>query len=169
MTMCALTSLVYLYDLKKPDSVKRLVLPVFMMFFALSCLEEPDCIALNNNYVGITFKDSAGNADTVNIGQLVLIGSQTAILFMEDTTVTSTVVLLDYFTNESNYILRADNQDYSFKLTYTSQAQFVSEDCGERYVLSKLSAMSESLREITVTSATPGSGTSTKNLEIVLK
>jgi hypothetical protein len=149
--------------------VKHILPFLVILFIALSCLEEPDCIGLNNNYVGITFKDSAGNADTLAVGQLILIGKETSVLFLEEDTVTSAVVVLNYFEKESNFLLRVADKDYDLKMTYGSQAQFVSEDCGERYVLSKLEATSATIRQITVTSQTPGSNASSKNLEIVLE
>jgi hypothetical protein len=151
------------------------------MLLALSCLEEPDCIGLNNNLVGVIFTSLDENvSDTVSFDSLFINGSK--VLYAQtdsglyyfpitdavgDTTIslTSMIIPLDYFANETTVLFALDGETDTLKLSYNTQAQFVSEDCGERYVLSKLKAESD-IGEITILSDKPGSDTNTKNLQI---
>lgn len=164
---------------------KRIFPSLFILLLALSCLEEPDCIALNNNIVGLTFvslDDEVG--DTITIDS-IFINYQKVLYTVDDgqvtyqsftdttedasITVSSLVLPLDYFENETTFVFGFGDDNDTLKLSYDVQVQYVSEDCGERYILSKLQAEGIGIDSLRVVSNKPGNSTSSKNVEIYLE
>lgn len=113
---------------------------IFFVAMAAACLEEPECFSLNNNFVGIVFKKMSNNTrDTVAFTGIGADGTDYAWL-TELTYMTGYDTLrLNYFNDSTVFHFRIEDVVYELHLNYTAQAQFVSEDCGQRYVLSNLS------------------------------
>jgi hypothetical protein len=128
-----------------------------------ACLDEPDCYALNNNYVGITFKDVATNS-SVSVDDVVVLSDTKLII---DTTTTSGVVIpLNYFLQSTDYTISAADTVYHITLGYKSQSQFVSNECGVRFVVSELSVISHDFDSVRLVNAVPGDGGDARNIEI---
>lgn len=103
------------------------------------CLDEPDCYQLNNHLLGIAFKElEDSTADTVAITAFGTFDPN--LLFLEgDTTISRLLGLpLNYFQDETTFFFQEPDTLRVLRLGYLSQAQFVSENCGERFVLSEL-------------------------------
>jgi hypothetical protein len=160
--------------------LEKLFGPALLIILAFSCLEEPECIGLNNNVVGISFINLDKEAsDSVSFDSLfidarkVIYIAKDPVTFTADdadtTIILSTMTLpLNYFQQQTRFVFGfGDNMD-TLTLNYKSQAQFVSEDCGERYVISELTADGTGILDsIRVISGKPGTSTiSVKNLQI---
>ncbi len=164
---------------------KRIFPSLFILLLALSCLEEPDCIGLNNNIVGLSFvslNDEVGDTITIDSmfinDQKVLYtvddGQITYTAFTDTTedvpmTVSKLVLPLDYFDTATTFVFGFGDDNDTLKLSYDVQVQYVSEDCGERYVLSKLQAEGIGIDSLRIVSDKPGNSASSKNIEIYLE
>jgi hypothetical protein len=68
---------------------------------------------------------------------------------------------LDFFKNETEFTLVGETETYTLTLGYDMQTQFVSDDCGPRYILSNLNVLShnfpdDSIRVISRSPSTNG-------------
>jgi hypothetical protein len=154
----------YLYD--RYRHMKKAHWFIIFLLFAISCLDEPDCFRLNNNVIGIAFKKMYdGRADTV-----ALIGIQA--LGVPDTTFSKFLytngayVPLDFFSQQTSLTLQDLYETHQLLLGYDVKAQFVSDDCGARYVLSGLNLLSEDYDSIRVVSTDPASSEAGVHIEI---
>jgi hypothetical protein len=107
------------------------------MSVGASCLEVPDCVNIRNDVVGITFKSLSTNKkldqafDSVNV-------DGTPLVFYPAVTTSKIVLPLDYFNDTTFYTLHIQDTSYNLILSYTSQPEFISEECGERFVVGSL-------------------------------
>ena len=112
----------------------------WILFFSLmmaACLDEPDCFNLNNYVVGISFKKiSTSGKDTVIFNNIRT--DEPPLLFSDSAAVSTIYLPLNYFRDETTFHFQEGDIDRVLRLGYTSQVQFVSEACGERFVLSNL-------------------------------
>ncbi len=111
----------------------------FIVFavLAVSCLNDPDCYNLNNNVVGISFrKIFDGKADTV--AMIAVRADGTDSVFYDYKLLSGILFPLNYLDNKTKIYFQQPDGTRSLALSYLSKAQFVSEDCGERFVLSDL-------------------------------
>jgi hypothetical protein len=137
-----------------------------LMILAISCLDEPDCFRLNNNFAGVVFKKMYdGEADTV-----ALIGVQasgTDSIFNSYVLTTAVYLNLNYFTEQTSFAIESLNEGINqLVLGYDVRTQFVSEDCGARYVLSNLQILSADYDSIRLIDGTPGASREGANIEI---
>lgn len=139
----------------------------FLVFFlmAAACLDEPDCFSLNNYIIGISFRKLADStADTVaftriraEVPEVIFAGDNVSKIFLP----------LNYFENETSFLFESANSTtHLLRLGYSSLAQFVSENCGERFVLSDLKVLEHSFDSVRVLSTTPAREAGTTHLEI---
>lgn len=140
----------------------------WLLVFSLmtvSCLDEPDCYQLNNYLVAISFKkledSSTDNASFTAIGTVT-----PPLLFSGDTTLSKLVLPLNYFTDETTFFFETADTVRFLHLGYLSQAQFVSEDCGEKFVLSALRVLEHSFDSVRLVTDVPTSAGTSTNLEI---
>jgi hypothetical protein len=125
----------YLYAVAK-NMLKRGIWLLFIIL-AGSCLDQPDCYELTNNYVGITFKKLYdGKADTLAILGITTPDSDST--FYPFSLATSLSLELNPFTNATDFQLATIYGTYRFVLGYQSDVRFVSEDCGISTMLSGL-------------------------------
>ena len=163
--------------------LKKLIGPVLLFILAFSCLEEPECIGLNNNLIGLSFVNLDTEAsDSVTLDSLFIDGKKifyaatdSGLYYIpytteyNDTTVSlaSMVLPLNYLQEETIVVFGFEDHSDTLALKYKSQSQFVSEQCGQRFVLSDLSAASPDIDSIRIVSEKPGTSTvKTKNIEI---
>jgi hypothetical protein len=118
---------------------------------AVACLDEPDCFRQNINLVGISFKKMYdGRGDTVNIWKVSADGFDS--LFYDTVAVTSMSLPLNYLKNQTAFTIESVGRTYSLLLNHKSKTQFVSEDCGSRFVVSDLGIISQDFDSIQLVS-----------------
>lgn len=145
--------------------VNRYAWFVFLLLIMTGCLDEPDCYLLNNNIIGISFKKiEDSRADTVAITRFGTL--EPPLLFSNDTTLTRIYLPLNYFQDETAYFFEDSEGPQILRLGYVSQAQFVSEDCGEKFVLSTLRVLEHSFDSVRLVTDTPTREGSAINIEI---
>ena len=137
---------------------------LFLLIPASACLDEPDCYSLNNYIIGISFRKLADStADTVGFTSIRIANPE--ILFKDDT-VSKIYIPLNYFQNETTFLFDHPDNTQILRLGYTSQVQFVSEGCGERFVLSNLRVLEHSFDSIRILTTNPSREAGTTHLEI---
>lgn len=146
------TGLLYLYG-RIANMIRKSGWFLFFVVLASSCLDEPDCYSLNNNIVGIAFKKiSDGTADTVFFNRIWAEGTDST---YENTFRTGIDLPLNYFQNETTYHFEGITKNYDLTLSYNAKTQFVSEDCGERFVLSDLVVTAPAFDSLRLMARTP--------------
>jgi hypothetical protein len=158
--------ILYLYA-RKLSRVKRTSWFIFFVLLAVSCLDEPDCFNLNNNWVGISFKVlGSSKADTVFLWGVGLSGSVTPFTGA-DTAISSGVsVPLNIYSDRTMINFDGLAADRTMTLSYRVQSQFVSEECGSRFVLSGLKIEGHDFDSARVVNSTPGASKNAKNIEV---
>jgi hypothetical protein len=130
---------------------------LILVLLTASCLDDPECFSLNNNIVGISFKKMSNRqADTVFVGMLTANGTDSS--FLAAPALVSGIDLpLNYFRDTTDYQFYSYDQTHDLRFVYDSKAQFVSTDCGERYVLTNLRAISSSFDSLRILNTSPKS------------
>jgi hypothetical protein len=147
------TGLLYLYG-RMVNIIKKSGWFLFFVILASSCLDEPDCFSLNNNMIGIAFrKISDGQADTVFFKNIRVDGTDGA--YSGGTLLTAIDLPLNYYQNETAYHFEGLATTYDLHFGYTAKTQFVSEDCGERFVLSDLVVTAPAFDSLRLMARTP--------------
>lgn len=142
-----------------------------LMISASSCLDEPDCFALNNNFVQISFRrlldNSADSISFIGIGYENVVDSSA---FADEIIITNNSVTLplNFLQNQTSYNLVDLLGANSFRLVYESRAQFVSEDCGERFVLSNLQMEDHNFDSVRIINAIPSGRITSNNPNIIV-
>lgn len=133
---------------------------------AAACLDEPDCYLLNNYIIGISFKKIENSStDTVAITGLGTI-EPTNLFYEGDSTISRVFLPLNYFEEETTFFFLEDDSLDILQLTYLSQAQFVSEECGEKFVLSNLRVGKHSFDSVRLVVDVPTREGNAINIEI---
>lgn len=137
-----------------------------VLILAISCLDEPDCFRLNNNFAGISFKKMYdGQPDTVALIGVRPAGSD--MVFDEFTLATGIYLQLNYFTDQTSFTIESlDAGIRQVWLGYDVRTQFVSEECGARYILSNLHLLGSDYDSIRIIDQTPGASRAGANIEI---
>jgi hypothetical protein len=144
--------------------MRTIIWSIFLLSLAMSCLEEPDCINIRNNVVGVTFKNIDGKAASQVFDTVMAKGANQGIY---STTTASKILLpLNYVNDTTFYTLQIQDTVYNLVLTYVSRAEFISEPCGERFVLGSLNIAEHSFDSIRLVSPTPGIDKNANNIEI---
>jgi hypothetical protein len=138
---------------------RKVALYSIFALLALSCLDEPDCYNLNNNIIGIAFRKIADNrADTVALIGIMLNGSDS--LFYHNILATGVELPLNVLGSDTEITFEFAGLNGPFVRTlhtsYTSKVQFVSEDCGERFIVSDLRLESHDFDSVRLVNAQPG-------------
>ena len=144
--------------------IRKVAWFLFFALLAVSCLDEPDCYNLNNNVIGISFRKLADNkADTVAMVGVTIDGTDS--VFYPFRLVTGVELPLNFYASESEISFQRLDREAAITdrllLAYRSQIQFVSEDCGERFLISNLEVLESDFDSIQVVNASPGKTTST--------
>jgi len=125
----------YLYN--RMSVSKWVILLLLFGGLAISCLDSPDCYNLNNSTVGISFRKLFdGKSDTVAL--LAVRANDTDSVFYPYKLATGILFPLDFTTDHTYLYFDQPDGTRQLTLTYSSKVQFVSEECGERYLLSGL-------------------------------
>lgn len=115
-----------------------------------SCLDEPDCFQLSNNYIGISFKKIFdGKADTVSFIGISTPSSDS--IFYPLTRASSIQLELNPFESFTNFDLETFFiASFQLDVEYRSTAQFVSDNCGIRTTLSKMNIASHNFDSLRI-------------------
>ena len=149
--------------------MQRITIFIFCLAVMAGCLEEPDCYQLNNNIVGISFKKLFDKkADTLLINSITTAGTDS--IFYEYWGATNIKLPLDFLRQETNFVINTFNNQttkiQNLNLGYTSKTQFVSLDCGVRYILQDLRVAEQDFDSVRMLSNTPSNSTSVTNIEV---
>jgi len=132
---------------------------------ATACLDEPDCYQLNNHIIGIAFKKlSDSRADTVSFLSFGTLEPLQA--FYGDTTLSRLFLPLNYFKDETTFFFEGTDSIRFLRLGYVSQPQFVSEACGEKFVLSNLRVLEHTFDSVRLVVDVPTEEASITQIEI---
>lgn len=143
--------LLYLYG-RIFSMTKGARLFLFLMLLNGACLDEPDCFGLNNNIVGFTFKNVAdGSASTITFTGIRALGADSIFVASAN----KVFLPLNYFNDTTTFVFTQAERSDTIKMKYSSKAQFVSPDCGERYVLSGLDTVMVTFDSIRIITRTP--------------
>lgn len=145
--------------------VRRSAWLLVFILVTVSCLDEPDCYHLNNDIIGISFKKvEDGSTDTMAVAAMGTV--EPPLLFYRDTSFTKLFLPLNYFQNETIFFFETADTTHLLRLQYVSQVQFVSENCGEKFVLSTMRVLEHSFDSVRLVTDTPTSEARTTHLEI---
>lgn len=139
---------------------RTLIWSIFFAGLIPSCVDEPDCVGLNNNIVGISFRNLAdGTAAPVTFTKVR--AEEEGVVFLTDETVSSVNLPLDFLEQSTTFLFEEPDKTSRLVLDYTTKVQFVSEDCGERFVLDNLSIRQHDFDSVRLLSRVPGTGSGT--------
>lgn len=147
----------------------------------ISCLDEPDCFTLNNNVVGFSIRDAI--SDTIarsDTFAYFLANREKEFRFTDTTYVIEEggrfTLPIDFLHDSTEFIFFKFNGKNSLNVQdtlidtlvvgYRTQAQYVSEDCGERFVLSNLTILRHTFDDIRLVNREPGRDNNARNFEI---
>lgn len=117
--------------------MKKITWFVLFAIIAISCLNEPDCYQLDNSEIIVNFNVLGFAADPDTLLDVRTSGTDS--VFYQNTIRSSFKLPLNPNTKEQAYIFRWKNGSIdTLFLGYSAQAQFVSADCGARYVFGRL-------------------------------
>jgi hypothetical protein len=118
--------------------MKKLFWVVLVLGFAGSCIDEPDCIDTSNAFIGISFKKMFdGKNDTVAFNGIQTLFSDS--IFYPYTLATAVELPLNQFETQTEYLFDGVYAQNFLLMNYeTAPVEIISEDCGNRYVISKL-------------------------------
>lgn len=147
----------------------RILAYLFVVFISCillsACYEDPDCINLRNDILGITFKKvSTGEDETVEIISIILSGSDSVF----NASKAAAKVYLPLNVNGTTQTIDFNFSKGSFMMVveYKSQAQFESVDCGPRFVLTDLKVKEHTFDSLKVTSNVPFASASGTNIVV---
>lgn len=147
--------------------IRSFIWLIFFVCVTVSCLDEPECFGLNNNIAGITFKNLAdGTAATVYFVSVTGEGAQVVLLANAKSGKLS--LPLNFYGDSTSFSLQTLDSSYQLVLKYTAQAQYVSKECGERFVLGNLEVLRHSFDSVRLVNRTPGRDINANNIEIFL-
>ena len=153
--------LLYLYG--RIRMIKKIGIFLCYTLIASACLDDPDCFSLNNHIVGLTFKNkSDGKAATITFTGINAEGSDSVFTASLNTV----FIPLNYFKNETTFYFKQQATSDTLQLSYKAQPQFVSPDCGERYVLSELKVTYHTFDSVHVANAVPSTTTTVNHINI---
>lgn len=139
---------------------------LILTIMTAACLDEPDCYLLNNHIIGISFKKlEDSSTDTVSVTAFGTVNPP-VLFFAGDTTLSRLFLPLNYFQDETAYLFEHAEGIETLRLGYISQPQFVSENCGEKFVLSGLRVLEHTFDSIRLITNTPTREGTTIHIEI---
>jgi hypothetical protein len=156
------------------QTVKKTTWFLILLFFAVSCLDQPECYLLNNNVIGVAFRVmGSGSLDSAKLSQVLINGiplqnATTKDIFDKtyDSLVTTVQLPLNYFENSSILTFNSTTANNSIVPTYERQTQFVSEECGPRYILSNLKVLETTYDSIRIVNNSPSRSADSRHIEI---
>ena len=123
--------------------LKKSSLVLFFGVMAISCLDQPDCFRLSSDQMGVSFKVLGTNKeDAVKLTGIVI--TDVGDILGADVSTNRFLMPLNYLADQTEVSISSDKINGTVLLKYLSQAQFVSDECGPRYILSALTVGQQS-------------------------
>jgi hypothetical protein len=139
--------------------MKKLCWFTFLIILSVSCLDDPDCFQLHNQVIGITFRVlGTGQADSTHLKNFPAPGKTTFAPYL--------AFYLNYFQEQAQFAFQGEKEDNILDIAYKVRNQFVSEDCGSRFVLSDLKILAHDFDSARVVNATPGKAPGVASIDI---
>lgn len=151
--------------------MKKLAWFLFLLIFTLSCLNEPDCYQLNNSSVILSFKILGAGTNGASVGdQFLSYGIKSPAtdgdtVFYAGEAFSSAELPLNPLEEQTTFFFDGVYGDNKIQIGYKRQVQFVSEDCGERYIYADLKILEYDFDSVRIVNPTPTAPAST-NIEI---
>jgi Family of unknown function (DUF6452) len=151
--------------------MKKLAWFLFLLIFTLSCLNEPDCYQLNNSSVILSFKILGAGKNMATIADLYQSlgirspATEEDTVFQNGKAFSSVELPLNPLEEQTTFFFDGVYGDNSIQIGYQRQVQFVSEDCGERYIYADLKILEYDFDSVRIVNPTPTAPAST-NIEI---
>lgn len=131
----------------------------FLLILSVSCLDDPDCYQLHNNYLGITFRViGTGQVDSTYLKNVEGAGKEGFYPYLN--------YQLNYFQEQAEFGFEGETETNRLLINYTVKNQFVSEDCGSRFVLSDVTIADHTFDSARVVNATPAKGLGGPNIDL---
>jgi hypothetical protein len=144
--------------------MKRASWFTFLVLLSISCLDSPDCFELNYNLIGISYKVmGTGKSDTLRFYTIRISGTDS--VFIPGSSSTTVGFPLDFTHDETKIFFDGIRGKDTLHFGYNVNAQFVSEDCGSRFVLTDLELLKSTFDSVRLLSRDPGNRAGV-NLEI---
>jgi hypothetical protein len=123
--------------------LKKSSLVLFFGVIAISCLDQPDCFRLSSDKIGVSFKVLGTNKeDAVKLTGIDI--TDVGDILGPDVSTNKFLMPLNYLADQTEVTISSDKINGTVLLKYLSQAQFVSDECGPRYILSALAVGQQS-------------------------
>lgn len=152
----------YLYS--RVLTMKRASWFTFLVLLSISCLDSPDCFELNYNLIGISFKVmGTGKPDTLRFDNIRLSGTDS--IFIPSETATALGLPLDFTHDQTTFFFSGYRGKDTLEINYKVNTQFVSDDCGSRFVLTDLNFLKATFDSVRIISRTAGNQVNA-NLEV---
>jgi hypothetical protein len=149
------------------QTVKKTSWFLVLILSAFSCLDDPDCYLLNNDVIGISFGVMGSSAtDSVRFNSLSVNGRLLWSNPEDDTAVSYMAIPADRFQNSLHIEMVSGSDVKTIDLKYSVKAQFVSEECGPRYIFSDLDLINHNFARLDIVNITPGRDASALNVRI---
>jgi hypothetical protein len=149
------------------QTVKKSSWFLLSLLSAFSCLDDPDCYLLNNDVIGISFNVLGSSAaDSLTFSSLSVNGRLLWYNAGKDTTVAYLPIPADRFRSGAIIEMNSRGVMKTIDLKYTIKTQFVSEECGPRYIYSDLDLNSHNFERLDIVNNTPGRDASALNIRI---
>jgi hypothetical protein len=146
------------------QTVKKTSWFLFFLIFAVSCLDDPDCFLLNNDVIGISFQVLGSSAaDSLHFNSLSINGTE---VFNRDTAVAYLPIFASRDTARIKLDFLSRGELKTIEFSYESKVQFVSEECGPRYIYDNLLVQNSNFDQVVLLNITPGRDASTLNAVI---
>jgi len=130
-----------------------------------SCFDDPNCINLKNNFIGVSFKKMwDGKVDTVGVFGIGISGSDS--VFNQNIRVTRADIPLNPLASEQTLNFSMVGGNRFIDVRYLSQTQFESVDCGPRLILSNLSVFQHNFDSVRVANNAPQEAVTTSNIDV---
>jgi hypothetical protein len=143
------------------------IFPILLLLVVgISCLEEPDCTNLYNNIVGVKLKDAVKlSSIQVAIDSITVEGVP---ILNKTETLSGFLLPLNYYKNETSFVVYYKQTAHPLVLSYLSQPQFVTADCGTRFKVGSLAVKEHGFSSTKIVNATPGVNATANNVEIYI-
>lgn len=136
---------------------------IFIAILLVSCLDDPECYNLENDVIGFTYKVMGSGAND-NLAFTGITVNEIEAIFNENFSGSTFTIPLDYL--HEGMTMYFQGLDDMVTLSYNVQPQFVSKDCGPRFVLSGLNVVDHTFDSMRVINPTPGGNAQARNIEI---
>ena len=103
---------------------------VGILFFAASCLTDPDCIRINDNVLKVAFLDEDDDRpDTLIVNSVYILGLEDTPVF-QDTSFVAMDLPLNLDSTSMTYVINSVQGIDTFAVTYTVNNELITPECG---------------------------------------